>query len=99
MSTPKTAAKTETIVTIDCPRCSGAGSSRHWHPDAGICYLCHGRGDLSVNIEKGERHLACLRREYRHYRDAGEVEMAEHWLMKGLQKRALVDAAKAVAGL
>lgn len=93
--TTKTAAKTETIVIIDCPRCSGQGGSDHWHPDQGICYLCHGKGELDVNIERGERHLAVLRKEYVAYRDAGEVEMAEFKARKGIQKKVLVEMAKA----
>jgi hypothetical protein len=83
------------VVTMDCPRCAGKGGSIAWVPDRGVCYLCRGKATLEVDIARGERHLAVLRRVYREYRAAGEVEMAEHFARKGLQKRALVDAAKA----
>ena len=48
--------KTETEVTVCCPRCAGQGGSKHWHPDANVCYLCFGRGDLRVN-KIGRAHV------------------------------------------
>lgn len=96
---PTTKTASETTVTIDCPRCAGQGGSKHWHPDAGVCYLCYGRGDLAVNIERGERHLSVLRREYVEARRAGDEELMALLVRKGSGKRALVEAAKEVAGL
>ena len=91
----------ETVVVVDCPRCGGHGGSDHWHPDQGVCYLCYGKGRLSVNIDRGERHLAVLRREYREAQAEGDAERVEYLRRKGVQKRALVEAAKATlsAGL
>lgn len=94
MKTTDTAAK-ETIVTVACPRCGGKGRQDYWHPDHGVCYLCQGRRALEVNIERSERYLAVLRREYRAARDEGDEERMLHLATKGSQKRALVDAAKA----
>jgi len=86
----------ETTVTIACPRCSGEGSRPLvWQPDAGICYLCSGKAELKVNIERGERHLECLRRDYRKAVKEGSVEWAAHIAQKGIFKKELVELAKA----
>lgn len=45
-------------VTIECPRCDGAGRRQHWNPDAGICYRCKGRCSVTINVP---RHKAALR--------------------------------------
>lgn len=92
---PQNAQKNETVVIIECPRCGGHGGSDHWHPDNGVCYLCFGKGSLSVNIDRGERHLAVLRREWKAAKAAGDEGAAEYIAAKGVQKKALVEAAKA----
>lgn len=31
-----------------CGRCNGQGGSRHWRPDGGVCYQCHGARTIAV---------------------------------------------------
>lgn len=86
----------ETVVTIACPRCCGEGARPLvWRPDSGVCYLCYGKAWLEVSIERGERHLACLRKEWVEAKKAGQVEWADHIALKGAFKRELVELAKA----
>lgn len=85
----------ETLVIVECPRCDGEGGRLQWQPDAGVCYLCGGKGHLNVNIERGERHLAVLRREWRAAKAAGDTVRLQYITRKGILKRALVEAAKA----
>ena len=81
------------IVVVPCPRCAGRGRA-DWHPDQGICYLCSGKARLTVDIQRGERHLAYLRSEYRRARSAGDTNRMEYLIKKGINKRELIDLAK-----
>ena len=97
MTTAKPAKKPETIVSVPCPRCGGKGGRPDWSPDQGVCYLCKGKCSLDVNLERGERHLEVLRKEYVRARNAKNKIMMSLLATKGIQKRALVDEAKAIA--
>jgi hypothetical protein len=68
-----------------------------WHPDAGVCYLCHGKASLEVDIARGERHLAYLRGQYRKARAAGDEVMVERLATKGCLKRDLIKLAREIA--
>ena len=89
--------KPETIVTFCCPRCNGAGQRAEWCPDNGICYLCKGKKLISVNIERGERHLSVLRKEYAAARRARNEPLMADIAKRGIWKAALVAEAKAMA--
>lgn len=91
---PNTTPKPETVVMVYCPRCGGEGRGS-WHPDGGVCYLCEGRGEVAVNIERSERYLALLRDKYRKARAEGDLEAMGWFARKGRFKRELLDLAKA----
>ena len=94
-------------VYIDCPRCCGKGFG-NWQPDAGICYLCRGKSELSVDLDRSARHLGYLRAEYVRRREVikraltqGEdvsyhYESLGYLVERGRQRRAIHEAALAV---
>ena len=84
-------------VMVSCPRCSGRGSCTGWTPDNGVCYLCKGEGSLAVDPERGERHLAVLRKQWCAARDAGDQEAMEYLALKGKRKALLVAEARKLA--
>lgn len=55
------------VVFIDCPRCAGKGHGT-WEPDAGICYLCAGKAELSVDLGRSKGHLLFLRAKFKETR-------------------------------
>lgn len=87
--------KGDRVVTVKCPRCDGAGFSSGWVPDAGRCYLCHGKQQLEVNIDLTERHLYVLRKQWLEAANLGYKDRADRIAEKGKLKRALLDLAKA----
>ncbi len=101
------ARKTGPVVLIDCPRCGGQGKRDCWHPDRGVCYLCHGKCSLEVNVRNAYWRLFFLRQEYantlRHVlqgeRDGLDMtverEVLAHRAEKGQNHRALYELALA----
>jgi hypothetical protein len=49
---------------IPCPRCGGQGVGT-WHPDAGVCYRCHGKTEIQINVQRHLNALRMLRAKYR----------------------------------
>ncbi len=64
MKTPATRKPTGPVVDIACPRCAGQGKRECWRPDLGVCYLCHGKAFLAVNVRNASWRLFFLRQEY-----------------------------------
>ena len=96
-------------VEIDCPRCSGRGAG-NWHPDAGICYRCGGKGSVHIDVARHMGALKHLRAKYlnlvRAIRaaeadglDASQArEALAYCVQDGLRVRADLEAAGVLVG-
>jgi hypothetical protein len=104
----KTETKTD-AVTIPCPRCGGQGCRPEWHPDAGICYRCHGRSQVVVVISRHAGALRHLRAKYARVRarlaeatDADDQAQLREYLdlitADGIRVRSELEQAQAAAG-
>ena len=52
-------------VVIPCPRCGGEGALPDvWRPQRGVCYRCHGKAVVVIDVERYRRALYALRREW-----------------------------------